>query len=48
MTRFNLSFCNEIAYAALKHADEIGKPISVAIVDSGSHLVCFKGLPMGK
>lgn len=32
MTRFNLSFCNEMASAALKHADEIGKPISVAML----------------
>ena len=48
MKEFSLSTANEMAEAALKKAEECGKPISVGIVDSGGHLVCFKRSDKGK
>jgi len=48
MKEFSLSTANEMAEAALKKAEEFRKPISVGIVDSGGHLVCFKRSDKGK
>ncbi len=48
MKEFNLSVANQMADAALKKAEEIKKPISVGIVDSGGHLICFKRSDDGK
>lgn len=48
MKEFNLSTADKMAEAALKKAEECGKPISVGIVDSGGHLVCFKRSDKGK
>jgi len=48
MKEFSLFTANEMAEAALKKAEEFGKPISVGIVDSGGHLVCFKRSDKGK
>jgi uncharacterized protein GlcG (DUF336 family) len=48
MEMLNLTICDKMANFALEKAEEIGKPISVAIVDSGGHLCCFKRSERGK
>lgn len=48
MTCLDLSTCDKMADMALEKAQQFGKPASVAIVDAGGHLICFKRSDKGK